>query len=408
MNPATKINQPSVMFASTFYIGVAFLIYNMLPVILKSAGDSLGINEQQIGYLGSVYMAGSAISNVVAVFWVRRLNWQVTTFISSLAACSCYLLAAEATYQQLLLLFFTLGLVNAAIVSCVFTCMGDTKNPNRAFGYGIGFQVILAGIGSFVLPVFIIPYWNFAGVAVFLAISVIITIPMAFLLPKAGIKGNNETHNLSHTNTTIKPLTAMIWGFSGLFIYFVGQSGVWAFFGRIGGEGGLSDQQLGFIFGPTLMISAAGGFLTGWFSSRFDRRLMIIGSITLGVLSLLILMMPFGTHFWMFLLSVLLYCLSWNFVMPFMMTIITENDINGSFAPLVPACQLFGSVVGPAASGHLITNGSYFNIYLLAIISVVLCAIIFVSIDNLGRKRKTMRILDISDVNAISTQEVNN
>jgi len=387
VNAAEKINQPSVLFASNFYIGVAFLIYNMLPVILKSAGDSLGLSGEQLGYLGSIYMAGSAVSNVAAVFWVRRLNWQLTVFSTSIVAAACYLLSGSADYQQLLLLFLILGLVNSAIVSCVFTCMGDTDNPNKAYGYGIGSQVVLAGLGSFILPVFIIPQWSFQGAAIFLAITVIITIPMAFLLPKSGVKGeaSNEAPVLTKVQY-IDPTTAMLWGFVGLFVYFVGQSGIWAFFARIGGEGGLSDQQLGFVFGPSLILSALGGFLTGWFSTRLDRRWLITGSIGLGLISLGILMMPFGSNFWMFSLAVLLYCISWNFVMPFLMTIITENDMKGRFAPLVPACQLFGSVVGPAVSGHLISDGNYTKVYVLAMVSVTIAAIIFVAIDTINSK----------------------
>jgi len=375
------------MFASTLYIGIAFLVYNMLPIILKSAADTLDLSEQQIGYLGSIYMAGSAISNIAAVFWVRRLNWRITVFATSLIAGVSYGLAAAADFTSLLFLFLVLGLANSAIVSCVFTCMGDMKNPDRAFGYGIGSQVTLAGIGAFFLPIFIIPHWHFQGVVFFLAISVALSLPLALLLPKTGVKGTatNRQTTPATTHTRISPVNTMLWGFAGLFIYFAGQSGIWAFFGRIGGEGGLSDQQLGLIFGPTLILSAVGGFLSGWFSTRFDRRWLICSSILLGIFSLLILITPQGSNFWMFCLAVLLYCISWNFVMPFLMTIIIEGDITGRFAPLVPACQLFGSVVGPAASGHLINDGSYLYVYLFAIASVSVCALIFVVIDTLGK-----------------------
>ncbi|NIB38314.1 MFS transporter [Pseudomaricurvus alkylphenolicus] len=386
MSSAETINRPSVMVASTLYIGVAFLVYNMLPIVLKSAGDSLGINEQQIGYLGSIYMAGSAISNIVAVFWVRRLNWRTTVFCTSLLAAVCYFFAGTADYSSLLVLFLVIGLANSAIVSCVFTCMGDTRNPDRAFGYGIGSQVTLAGIGAFCLPVFIIPSWQFQGVALFLCACALLTLPLAKWMPAGGAKSIVvDTHTAAKNAVSrISPLTTMLWGFVGLFIYFAGQSGIWAFFGQIGGEGGLSDQQLGLIFGPTLIFSAVGGFLSGWFSKRYDRRFLITGAIALGIVSLLILLTPFGINFWMFSLAVLLYCISWNFVMPFFMTIIIEGDISGRFAPLVPACQLFGSVVGPAASGHLIFDGSYLYVYLFAIASVSLCAFIFVTLDTLS------------------------
>jgi MFS family permease len=386
MSSVEQINRPSVLAVSTCFIGVAYLVYNMLPIILKSAGDSMGLTGQQLGYLGSVYMAGSAISNVVAVFWVRKLNWKTTVFVTSLLACMGFMASAFSDYQRLLVLFFMSGLASAAIVSCVYTCMGDTKNPNRAFGYGIGVQVVLAGVCSIAVPLYIIPSWGFQGVVFFLAVMVFITLPLVLWLPRSGaaptVPASTTTGNTSPSG--VKPANNMLWGFAGLFIYFVGQSGIWAFFGRIGGDQGLSDQQLGSIFGITLILSAAGGFMAGWFSTRFDRRLLIACSIAVGVVSLVILILPIGADFWMFSLAVLLYSLSWNFVMPFFMTVITEGDVNGRFTPLIPACQLFGSVVGPAVAGNMIVGGSYLYVYLFAIVSVLVCLMIFVCIDTFG------------------------
>ncbi len=393
MNRTEEINRSSTLYSSTLLIGVSYLVYNMLPIILKSASDSLGFNEQQIGYLGSAYMAGSALSNIAAVFWVRRLNWRNTVAINTLLVCICYIFAGQSQYHSLLTLLFLIGVSNSAIVSCIYTLMGDMDKSDKAFGYGIGVQVVLAGLGSFLLPLFVIPNWGFQGVAMALAITALLTLPCLLWLPKAGHNIDSlPSKNLSTSQSRLKPHTVMIWGFIGIFVYFSGQSGIWAFFGKIGGDGGLSDLELGSIFGTTLIFSGVGGFLSGWFSAKFDRRLLISGAIFTGILALVLLMMPLGKTYWAFTVSFFLFCVSWNFIMPFLMTVVTEGDVEGKFTPLIPACQLMGSVVGPALSGHLIVDGSYDYVYALAISSVLICAFIFVSIDTMSREKTSLTL----------------
>ena len=58
----------------------------------------------------------------------------------------------------------SLGSTSASIVSCIYTLMGDMEKSDKAFGNGIGVQVVLAGLGSFLLPLFVIPVWGFAQV----------------------------------------------------------------------------------------------------------------------------------------------------------------------------------------------------------------------------------------------------
>lgn len=387
MNRIEEINRPSTMYASTLLIGVSYLVYNMLPIILKSASDSMGLSEHHIGYLGSAYMAGSALSNIAAVFWVRLLNWRNTVALNTVLACICYLFAGQGDYQSLLILLFVIGVSNSAIVSCVYTLMGDMEKSDKAFGNGIGVQVVLAGLGSFLLPLFVIPTWGFQGVAVSLAVTALLTLPLLLWLPSRGLSRDQlSPPSTPRPDSQLKPHKVMVWGFIGIFIYFSGQSGIWAFFGKIGGDGGLTDVQLGSIFGITLIFSGVGGFLSGWFSSKFDRRLLISGAIFTGIFALVLLMMPLGKSYWAFTISFFLFCVSWNFIMPFLMTVVTEGDVEGKFTPLIPACQLMGSVMGPALSGHLIVDGSYDYVYALAIISVLICAVIFVCIDTMSRE----------------------
>ncbi|NIB42184.1 MFS transporter [Pseudomaricurvus alkylphenolicus] len=394
-HPATEmINKPSTVFSAATLLAIAYLIYNMLPLILGSAADSLGLNEKQIGYLGSIYMAGSTLSNISAVFWVRRLDWRKVVFLTTLISASIYAIAGHLEYNSLLVTFFLLGVTNASIVSCVLTCLGDTDNPDQSFGYGIGIQVTLAGIGACLLPIFVVPEWGFQGVMFALAGVAIASMLLIPRLPKNDAKGAERLPVANVTKGTGSN-GAVCWGISGMMLYFIGQSGVWAFLERIGIQGGITSGELGAIFGITLVLSAAGAFLASAIGTRFGRCWPIIGATVACVASLYLL--PICKTPWSFGTAVFFYAAAWNFVLPFQMTIITEGDSRGRFTPLIPACQLLGSAIGPALAGNLIIDGSYAYVYLLAAVTAIISTVIFIATElYLTRRSSDLKAVPLS------------
>jgi len=385
------------VYALAVIVGVAYLFYNVMPLYLKSVGDDRHLTEQQIGYLASIYLIGSVLSNALALLWVRRWNWRITVAVSGAIAGGGYLLSANAGYPALLALMFIVGAANAATVSCIYTFIGDSEQRERGFGYTVGVQNALAGVFSFLLPLLVIPQWGFAGVATATAACFLLTLPLIRQLPAAGSSANRAAmHATAATvpTTAPPPSRALLWAFVATFIYYVGQSGIWAFFGRIGGDGGLSDQALGLVFGVTLLTGSVGGFLSGWCARLGDRRWLLAIGILIGMLALLPLMFASGTGLLSFTLSVFLFCVSWNFLSPLFMTIMTEHDAEGRYTALIPACQLLGSVIGPALAGNMVQHGDYRSVYWFALASVLVCLAIFIAIENHGQRRIKAQTLE--------------
>ncbi|MEH6551646.1 MAG: MFS transporter [Pseudomonadales bacterium] len=382
------INSKPALFTAVMILSIAYLVYNMLPVILGSAADSLGLNEQQMGYLGSIYMAGSTIANVVAVLWIRSFNWRKMVMYSSIVATACYLGGMAASYQSLLILFFVLGIVNGCIVSVAVTCLGDTRSPDRSFGFGVGFQVALAGILAFLLPITVVPLWGFNGVMVALAGTVFISLFLLHLLPEQGPEQTPDSADASSdAHAGHGSLTAVWMGITALMIYALGQSAIWAFLDRIALNAGIDNELLGLIFGITLILSAAGGFIASYTGAKFGRiwPVVIASSITL----VSFIMMPMSSNPWVYAAAVLLFAGAWNFILPFQMTIIIESDSHGKLTPMIPACQLLGSTIGPALAGNLIFDGDYFYVYLLATISTLISMVMFVGIEKFLHRSNT-------------------
>ena len=164
-----------------------------------------------------------------------------------------------------------------------------------------------------------------------------------------------------------------------MFIYFLGESGVWTFLDRVGLANGLSYEAMGEAFGISLIISSAGAYLASYMGDRFGRVIPILAA-TVALIAGLLLML-YTNSAWYFGLGMLLFSGAWNFVLPFQMSLISEGDTTGRLTPLIPTCQLLGSAIGPAIAGHMVIDGSYFYVYLLAFIAAIISAILCIYVE---------------------------
>lgn len=388
-----QINSRPTMYVATTYVAVAYLVYNILSIVLDSASESLGLNNAEAGYLASMYMLGSGVCNIIAITWVRKINWKLWVGIGIIALAFTYYSALWVDYTGLLAVMFAIGFVSSIIISILYTCMADMKNSSAAFGFCIGTQVIIGGLSIYVLLKYIIPEYGFDGVMIFLALSSLILLPTLAWIPKRGVEETEDENAIKNNKISLESFNKfLLMGFAGMFIYFVGQIGIWSYFYGIGEGAGFDEDALATIFLVTLILSSVGGYSTGWISEKIDRRLVVIFAVMLGVVSVLILMTSMISNYWIISLAFLFYQISWTFVMPFFMSIIADNDTNGSFAPLIPACQLLGSAVGPAVAGNIIFDGDYTWVFVLAIVSVLIAMALFVGVDTLKAKQKNSEL----------------
>ena len=68
------LNNGASVWVAVFFLSVAYLMYNALPVILGAAADAMGLNDVQIGYLGSSYMWGAVFVGISSIYWIRKVN----------------------------------------------------------------------------------------------------------------------------------------------------------------------------------------------------------------------------------------------------------------------------------------------------------------------------------------------
>ena len=186
-----------------------------------------------------------------------------------------------------------MGFANGAIVSCVLTYFGDTATPDRNFGFGVGSQVLLAGLAAYFMPIYITPHWGFSGIMMLFCAMVALTLLLLPFFPARGNRGYGNdiaAPSSNHPSAYKGSLIGVALAVAGMFVYFLGETGVWAFLDRVGLANGLSYQEMGEAFGISLIISAGGAYLASFIGNKFGKVLPIILSTVTLIIGLLLML----------------------------------------------------------------------------------------------------------------------
>ena len=105
------------------------LIYNTLPVLVDAAAQRLALGEDEVGYLGSSYLAGQTLLNLGGLCWLHRIAWTRALYAAFGVLVISMLACAFAGFAQLMALFFVAGAACGAILGIVFCLMGIARDP---------------------------------------------------------------------------------------------------------------------------------------------------------------------------------------------------------------------------------------------------------------------------------------
>lgn len=358
------------------FLTVNNLIYNVLFIILGSAADLKGYTDQQIGFLGTVYLIGQTVANLSSVLWVRKLNWKLMIGLSTIASVVSLYVAAFVDYNGFLILLTITGLACGTAQACVMCCLSGLKDPSKAYSLGLGLQVVVAGAVIYFLQLHITPNYGYAGLLYTIASLFALSLPFLINMPSTDnrtitkLKISTTKHNNSGV-VSIPSIIALV----GIAIYFIGQTGIWGFLERIAVSKNMDNEFIGIVLAAVLVLCSLGAFLAMKVGNRFGIvKPMLFGS-ALFFISLVLWVI--SDNKWMYALSALIYANAWNFCLPYQLLAVNKTDKDGSYAAMIPAFQSIGGAVGPAMAGILIFEGSFNYVYLMAIFTTLLSLAIF-------------------------------
>jgi predicted MFS family arabinose efflux permease len=371
-SPARDSGGVIALAAAILLVCAGASMFQVEPLYLGAIAVAMGLDGSQIGLLAGVELGGAAMASVAAFFWITRLDWRFVAAGALLVMVAGNLVSVSVdNINTLMAVRFLTGMLGSGTVYAVgLAVIGDMPDPDRAFGFAIATLVTLTMAALLLLPVSI-SAWGPVGVLVPLALFALVVIPAATRIPSGTSRTPQEAASADAT-----PVAPVLLALGVQVLWYTGVGGVWAFIERIGTSSGIGLAPIGSALAIGMGLGAAGALLASAVSDRWGRLPMFSVAMFAQVIALYVL----TTHLaWSaFLLAAILFNVSWNFALPFLMGAIAARDPSGRFTVLIVAAQGLGVAVGPVIAGFLISGTGLAAVSYFGIVACVLSALLFI------------------------------
>jgi cytochrome P450/MFS family permease len=366
----------SIFLAACTVSSVGALLFNIMPALLVAAAARFGLNDAQIGIVGSSMLAGFALPAATSRAWIGRFDWRgligigIALAAGSLAAC-----AFVPTYAALLAALFVTGAGMAFLYTVTIAVVSENQKPDRAFGAKLAVETLLAIATVLILTQYVTAHWGFAGTALTLA-------AIAAVVSLAGLPGIPAQRTLvppeerfAMTRRTVGGVVPVRnwtpWlGLGALLVSFGGLAALWAFLTQIASSFGVDDQTSAMLLTAGLAVSGVAGLAAAGLGDRYGRTKPLVISMLLAVAGVGVLMVGHGVAG--YVIGALLAVGLWNFPLAYQMGMIASSDPNGRVSVLMPAALAIGAAFGPTLAGALVSVGhSYVPLYALFALATI-------------------------------------
>ncbi|MCX7171539.1 MAG: hypothetical protein NTY41_14990 [Proteobacteria bacterium] len=352
----------SVIGAATFLV---------MPVVLGAAVTAFDFSESEVGLVAALLMAGNALSAASALFWVRLLDWRVTSrgalLLQGLALAA---LTQANGFVAVGLWFLCASLGGGAVYSLALTVLSDHKHSDRVFGYAITAQVAFQLAGMLMLSHFS-ESGGFNRLMWGLAALVPVGLLLTGWLPQRGKVG--ATAAIVGILRQRKVVMALL----GCLVFYFNVGCVWAYVERMGAAAGFTPEGLGNALALGVAAGMAGSLTASWQGPRFGRVVPLGWGAGGTVLAVAFLLPEVGLG--VFVVALALYNFVFNYSLTYQYAVIAAADESGRCVAVAAAFQMAGGAMGPAMAALLVGSGNFLAVNVLAAIGAIVSFGLFLS-----------------------------
>jgi predicted MFS family arabinose efflux permease len=304
------------------------------------------------------------------------------SFLALTAAIAIVLSGGWAqTLAALLLVFAALGVAKGLLGAVAFAALGETDNPDRAFGASVVGQSLLAAVAAVPLSAWIVPRYGVVGLFCALAALLCAGFAACVWMPVQGRTAASATAGSGQASplvsaAAVPPFVALL--ASGLFA--AGIMGFWYFMERIGTARGSSAGWVGLAVSLAALASIVTAAVVTWLGARWSSLVYVFGGTALVLAAFALLSLPGDAAF---MSACLLFALGWGLAQPAYWAVVRKVDATNRLFATAPAASSAGAVVVGLAAGPLIAQGGYGELVACSAAFIAAGAICLVLSDKL-------------------------
>ena len=352
-----EFDNPTAIFAAIILGFAGTGVAMGLPLLVGSMADSLGFNEQQLGWLASSDMGGLFIGSVLTSFFVVKFNRRHLAALGLiLVILGNYLSTQNADLVPLMMSRLGAG-IGAGI--CYSTCtasLAGSHNAARTFSILLFVLVVMNAFIFYIFPI-IDGRYGVNGLFMFYLLEAIPLLLILPLLPQYCAEDSDKVALTKATTASVSqssiPEILPRLCLAAVFSFYLLVGAYWAFIERAGVAADLSIQFISETLTWGQIFSLSGTLLALWLARRFGQSKPLLFALMVMILTMLTL--AFKVDSVTFIFSVFSFSFFWIFIDVFQLGTLSNIDHSGRYAAMVPACQGAAQAIAPSMAGMLLS-----------------------------------------------------
>jgi predicted MFS family arabinose efflux permease len=344
------------------------LSLNAQPQLMGPIMRSLGLGEEAVGWLYSIEITALAIASLTAAGPLARCSRTRVALLGGVLAGAGHATSGFIVdFEPLVASRVVAGIGSGLLVAAANAAAASAPNPDRLFAIAGVTNGLLYSIFPTLFPYVTVSYGASGG---FIALGLVCfaVIPFFARLLPARETPEESPDLMSAPNRDLALVTMLA-----LFIYELGQAGVWAFLGQIGERAGLNEYAVGNVLSGTGLAGISGGVLAAFLGVRYGRTWPIAIGIGLNSISAAALVLSHDPI--PYVILNLIWNSSYYFVVPYIMGLLAALDDLGRWAVAALAVWFAGDALGPGIAGSIVERAGYVPLAGMVLVTGLVCVV---------------------------------
>jgi predicted MFS family arabinose efflux permease len=367
-------NAPATIYAGIFISVIGVFALMIMPIVPGVLMAELGFSKEVAAGVISAEVGGGALASILAMFWIRRINWRAAALLSIVVVIVGNFISVYITEPSLLTIIrFLVGFLGQGTAFAIgIALIGSTNDPDKNFGFVIAAQVGFGVLALLTLQRFVNAFDSIGGIYLPLAVVALLGLFLVSKLP-IGFDAKPDHHAAQKGGSILLPIVALIV----MLIWCSGLGAMWTFVGQIGVANGLDPVLAQQALAISSGVAIVGAFAAAALAGKGVNRLVPV-SIAL-LIQIIMAWFLQGQMSWIELaIKASIFQVFWNMTGPFIMGAIASADTGGKVSVLIPAAQTAGFSIGPMIAVAYMTEGSLIAANYTTIICCAIALVVFV------------------------------